>query len=221
MRQLLRCWRCCRIAMPRSARRGADPALDARAEVRLEEELRCLVCQNQIARRFQRAARQDLRRAVASRSRAGKSDDEIKRVHGRALRRFRALPAAGQAHDVALVVRAVRAARHRCRAIWWLIARRRRKEAMTTTYPPPEPVPEAGCRPEARELSAISAAASEKRLSIYALKPRFQALLRPLTAALARAGVTANQVTLAAAAGLGARRRLRRMARCRSAGRSC
>lgn len=36
-------------------------------------------------------------------------------------------------------------------------------------------------------------------LSIYALKPRFQALLRPLTAALARAGVTANQVTIAAA----------------------
>jgi len=36
-------------------------------------------------------------------------------------------------------------------------------------------------------------------VSIYALKPRFQALLRPLTATLARAGVTANQVTVAAA----------------------
>lgn len=36
-------------------------------------------------------------------------------------------------------------------------------------------------------------------MSIYALKPKFQALLRPLTAALARGGVTANQVTLAAA----------------------
>lgn len=34
--------------------------------------------------------------------------------------------------------------------------------------------------------------------SIYQLKPRFQALLRPGVAALARAGVTANQVTLAA-----------------------
>ena len=34
-------------------------------------------------------------------------------------------------------------------------------------------------------------------MSIYALKPRFQSLLRPMTAALARAGVTANQVTLA------------------------
>lgn len=36
-------------------------------------------------------------------------------------------------------------------------------------------------------------------LSIYALKPRFQSLLRPLTSALARGGITANQVTLAAA----------------------
>ena len=36
-------------------------------------------------------------------------------------------------------------------------------------------------------------------LSIYALKPRFQALLRPLAIALARGGVSANQVTVAAA----------------------
>lgn len=35
-------------------------------------------------------------------------------------------------------------------------------------------------------------------ISIYELKPRFQALLRPLATALARGGVTANQVTLAA-----------------------
>jgi CDP-diacylglycerol--glycerol-3-phosphate 3-phosphatidyltransferase len=43
-------------------------------------------------------------------------------------------------------------------------------------------------------------------LSIYALKPRFQALLRPLTVMLNRLGVTANQVTVAAcalSAGLG------------------
>jgi CDP-diacylglycerol--glycerol-3-phosphate 3-phosphatidyltransferase len=33
-------------------------------------------------------------------------------------------------------------------------------------------------------------------MSIYAFKPRFQALLRPLVRALHRAGVTANQVTL-------------------------
>jgi phosphatidylglycerophosphate synthase len=35
-------------------------------------------------------------------------------------------------------------------------------------------------------------------MSIYELKPRFQALLRPLTGAIQRAGVTANQVTVAA-----------------------
>ena len=35
--------------------------------------------------------------------------------------------------------------------------------------------------------------------SIYELKPRFQALLRPLVKSLAAAGVTANQVTLGAA----------------------
>jgi len=34
--------------------------------------------------------------------------------------------------------------------------------------------------------------------TIYDLKPRFQALLRPMTGALAQRGVTANQVTLAA-----------------------
>jgi CDP-diacylglycerol--glycerol-3-phosphate 3-phosphatidyltransferase len=35
-------------------------------------------------------------------------------------------------------------------------------------------------------------------MSIYALKPRFQAMLRPMTRGLAGAGITANQVTLAA-----------------------
>jgi CDP-diacylglycerol--glycerol-3-phosphate 3-phosphatidyltransferase len=37
-------------------------------------------------------------------------------------------------------------------------------------------------------------------MSLYALKPRFQALLRPLVRALHRAGATANQVTLFACA---------------------
>jgi CDP-diacylglycerol--glycerol-3-phosphate 3-phosphatidyltransferase len=37
--------------------------------------------------------------------------------------------------------------------------------------------------------------------TLYALKPGFQALLRPLVMRLAAAGVTANQVTLTAAAG--------------------
>jgi CDP-diacylglycerol--glycerol-3-phosphate 3-phosphatidyltransferase len=37
--------------------------------------------------------------------------------------------------------------------------------------------------------------------TLYDLKPRFQALLRPLAGALARGGVTANQVTVTAAVG--------------------
>jgi CDP-diacylglycerol--glycerol-3-phosphate 3-phosphatidyltransferase len=38
-------------------------------------------------------------------------------------------------------------------------------------------------------------------VTLYALKPRFQALLRPLVGGLAAAGITANQVTVAAAVG--------------------
>lgn len=50
--------------------------------------------------------------------------------------------------------------------------------------------------------------ASPAMASVYDLKPRFQALLRPLVRALARAGITPNQVTVVAfllsvAAGIG------------------
>ena len=38
-------------------------------------------------------------------------------------------------------------------------------------------------------------------MTLYALKPRFQALLRPGVAALARVGITANQVTVATCVG--------------------
>ncbi|BBK45127.1 CDP-alcohol phosphatidyltransferase [Allostella vacuolata] len=38
-------------------------------------------------------------------------------------------------------------------------------------------------------------------ITLYALKPRFQALLRPVVRGMAGSGVTANQVTVAAAAG--------------------
>src|SRR5262245_60607258 len=38
-------------------------------------------------------------------------------------------------------------------------------------------------------------------MTLYALKPRFQGLLRPLVARLAASGGTANQVTVAAAVG--------------------
>src|SRR4051812_45297892 len=40
-----------------------------------------------------------------------------------------------------------------------------------------------------------------RMISVYQLKPRFQAVLRPLAFSLAAIGVTANQVTIAAAAG--------------------
>ena len=33
-------------------------------------------------------------------------------------------------------------------------------------------------------------------ISVYQLKPKFQQLLRPLTNSLAKAGITANQVTV-------------------------
>ena len=36
-------------------------------------------------------------------------------------------------------------------------------------------------------------------MTLYELKPRFQSLLRPMVASIARAGITANQVTLTAA----------------------
>ena len=38
----------------------------------------------------------------------------------------------------------------------------------------------------------------EQTMSVYALKPKFQALLRPLVQRLAQRGISANQVTLLA-----------------------
>ncbi len=50
------------------------------------------------------------------------------------------------------------------------------------------------------DCSCLVSGASIAVPSIYDLKPRFQALLRPTTNSLAAKGVTANQVTVAAAA---------------------
>lgn len=47
-------------------------------------------------------------------------------------------------------------------------------------------------------LSGVHATGSRGLPTIYDLKPRFQALLRPVAGALARGGVTANAVTVAA-----------------------
>ena len=55
----------------------ADPALDTRLK-KLEEELRCLVCQNQSLADSSAPLAEDLRREVRQLAVAGKSDDEIK-----------------------------------------------------------------------------------------------------------------------------------------------
>ena len=100
-----------------------DPALDARLK-KLEEELRCLVCQNQTLADSERAAR---RGSAPRGARAGGRGQERRGdqgVPGRALRRLRPLRPAGQAHDVAAVVRAVRAARRGRRHLVAIIRRR-------------------------------------------------------------------------------------------------
>ena len=55
----------------------ADPALEGRLK-KLDEELRCLVCQNQSLADSNAPLAQDLRREVRSLADAGKSDAEIK-----------------------------------------------------------------------------------------------------------------------------------------------
>ncbi len=49
-------------------------------------------------------------------------------------------------------------------------------------------------------MTAGAADGTREPVTLYELKPRFQALLRPMVGRLAAAGVTANQVTFAAAA---------------------
>ena len=54
-----------------------DPALDARLKT-LENELRCLVCQNQTLAESNAPLAEDLRREVRELAVAGKSDDDIR-----------------------------------------------------------------------------------------------------------------------------------------------
>lgn len=56
---------------------AADPALDARLK-KLEEELRCLVCQNQSLADSNAPLAEDLRREVRALAAQGKNDEEIK-----------------------------------------------------------------------------------------------------------------------------------------------
>ncbi len=63
------------FAVPAYAQK--DPALDARLK-KLEEELRCLVCQNQSLADSNAPLAEDLRREVRGLAAQGKNDEEIK-----------------------------------------------------------------------------------------------------------------------------------------------
>ena len=65
------------IALPHAVLAQGNPALDARLK-RLEEELRCLVCQNQSLADSNAPLAEDLRREVRELAVSGKNDDEIK-----------------------------------------------------------------------------------------------------------------------------------------------
>ena len=65
------------LALTAPAFAQKDPALDARLK-KLEEELRCLVCQNQSLADSNAPLAEDLRREVHALAAQGKNDDEIK-----------------------------------------------------------------------------------------------------------------------------------------------
>ena len=103
----------------------ADAALDARLR-KLEEELRCLVCQNQSLADSNAGLADDLRREVRALAVAGKSDEEIKQflvarygdfvLYDPPVKRITWLLWFGP--FVLLAGGAV---------IWWLVARRRKR----------------------------------------------------------------------------------------------
>ena len=65
------------LALTAPAFAQKDPALDARLK-KLEEELRCLVCQNQSLADSNAPLAEDLRREVHALAAQGKNDEEIK-----------------------------------------------------------------------------------------------------------------------------------------------
>jgi cytochrome c-type biogenesis protein CcmH len=127
-----------------SAFAQSDPALDARLK-KLEEELRCLVCQNQSLADSSAPLAEDLRREVRALAVSGKNDEQIKEflvarygdfvLYDPPVKRITWLLWFGP-----FVLLAVGA------AIWWMIARRRRTDAGDG-----EPQPPAGVD-KAREL---------------------------------------------------------------------
>jgi len=65
------------LVLPAAAFAQSDPALDARLK-KLEEELRCLVCQNQSLADSSAPLAEDLRREVRGLAVQGKNDEQIK-----------------------------------------------------------------------------------------------------------------------------------------------
>ena len=128
----------------------SDPALDARLK-KLEEELRCLVCQNQSLADSSAPLAEDLRREVRALAASGKNDDEIKEflvarygdfvLYDPPVKRITWLLWFGP-----FVLLAAGA------AIWWMIARRRRPEGSDDEPPPPSGVglPEGADQPVSR-----------------------------------------------------------------------
>ena len=108
-----------------SALAQPDPALDARLK-KLEEVLRCLVCQNQSLADSNAPLAEDLRREVRALAVAGKNDDEIKQflvarygdfvLYDPPVKRITWLLWFGP-----FVLLAIGA------GIWWAVTRRRRK----------------------------------------------------------------------------------------------
>ena len=93
-------------AAAKEARRRPRPTRRSRrAWSRIAAELRCLVCQNQTIADSNADLAVDLRRQVREMLQQGKSEQRDPRLHDRALRRLRALPAAAQGDDRAAVVR--------------------------------------------------------------------------------------------------------------------
>jgi len=121
----------------------ADAAFDARLK-RLEEELRCLVCQNQSLADSSAPLAEDLRREVRGLATQGKSDDEIKqflvaRYGDFVLYRPPVKSTTWLLWFGPFVLLAAGG------VVWWLIARRRsRRDGIDEAAPPGAGSPEAG-----------------------------------------------------------------------------
>ena len=129
------------LLLATSAFAQSDTALDARLK-KLEEELRCLVCQNQSLADSNAPLAEDLRREVRALAVAGKNDAQIKEflvarygdfvLYDPPVKRITWLLWFGP-----FVLLAMGA------GIWWMVARRRRKADDDVDPPPPSGVDKA------------------------------------------------------------------------------